>query len=110
MTIPAIVLLISLSMLTPRQMRRFATIGLLLGIALLVFTIFYGTEIKGARRWLNIAGNSIQASEFIKPFFAIVAAWMFSEKAKNLHFPGILISFALMCILVTLLMMQPDLE
>ncbi|CAO5682856.1 MAG: putative peptidoglycan glycosyltransferase FtsW [Holosporales bacterium] len=109
MTIPTVLLIFSISLLKPLQVRRFATIGFLMCIGLLVLTVVYGIEIKGARRWLNLAGNSIQASEFIKPFFAIIAAWMFAEKAKNPNFPGILISFFLMLMIVSLLMIQPDL-
>ncbi|MBP9752410.1 MAG: putative lipid II flippase FtsW [Proteobacteria bacterium] len=109
MTIPAVFLIFVVSLLTPIQVRRFATIGFLVCLCLLTLTLFYGVEIKGAKRWLNLAGNSIQASEFMKPFFAIMTAWMFAEKAKKSNFPGVLISFFLMTCIVGLLMMQPDL-
>jgi cell division protein FtsW len=69
----------------------------------------YGMEIKGARRWLALGGMSLQTSELIKPAFAILAAWMLSEKYRDPTFPGITISFCLMSILVTLLLLQPDL-
>ncbi|CAO4847113.1 MAG: putative peptidoglycan glycosyltransferase FtsW [Holosporales bacterium] len=109
MTLPAVGLMIGISLLSPIQIRRLSTIGLLIGIFLLGLTLIQGVEIKGARRWLNIAGNSIQSSEFIKPFFAVFVAWMFSEKAKNQGVPGIMISFMAMLLFVFLLMMQPDL-
>lgn len=109
MTIPTIMIMIAISFLSPIQIRRLSIIGILFGIILLTLTIFVGVEIKGARRWLNIAGLSIQPSEFIKPFFAVVSAWLFAEKIKNNDFPGMTISFALMSILITLLMLQPDL-
>ena len=45
---------------------------------LLVATLLVGTEIKGARRWISIAGFSLQPSEFVKPALAVVCAWMFA--------------------------------
>lgn len=56
-----------------------------------------------------LAGTSIQASEFIKPAFAIMVAWMLAEKYRDFQFPGLLISFILLVILVVLLLLQPDL-
>ena len=109
MTFPAIIMMLFFSVLSPLQIRRFCLLSLFAGIFLLIFTILYGIEIKGARRWLNINGFSLQPSEFIKPFFAVVSAWFFSQKAKNVDFPGIMVSFIIMLTLVTLLMLQPDL-
>jgi cell division protein FtsW len=79
------------------------------GIALLIVTLVNGAEVKGARRWISIGSFSIQASEFMKPAFAIVAAWMLSEKLKIARFPGVSLSFALLVIPVCLLLLQPDL-
>ena len=106
---PALVLMISVSLLSPQQVRRFASLIYLVGVILLVITLFNGAEIKGARRWVMIAGTSIQASEFIKPAFAIMVAWMLAEKYRDFQFPGLLISFILLSILVLLLLLQPDL-
>ncbi len=106
---PALVLMISVSLLSPQQVRRFASLIYLVGVLMLIVTLFNGTEIKGARRWIMIAGTSIQASEFIKPAFAIMVAWMLAEKYRDFQFPGLLISFILLCILVLLLLLQPDL-
>lgn len=109
MVIPAIIILFGVSLLTPRYLRRMAVLMYLGGIGLLVVTLMSGTEVKGARRWLSIGSISIQASEFMKPAFAVVAAWMLSEKLKIVRFPGVSISFVLLAIPVTLLLMQPDL-
>lgn len=109
MVIPALSLIFAISMLSPLQIRRLSVVGYFLCVILLCLTFFYGIEIKGAKRWLSMAGNSIQPSEFMKPFFAVVSAWMFAEKAKNPDFPGFLLSFSLLGIVVSLLMLQPDL-
>ena len=46
---------------------------------LMVLALFFGMEVKGARRWISFAGISIQPSEFMKPAFVIVCAWLFAE-------------------------------
>ncbi|HCU06530.1 MAG TPA: putative lipid II flippase FtsW [Holosporales bacterium] len=109
MIFPTLALIFSISLLTPLQIRRLSVVGYIAGVILIILTILHGVEIKGSRRWISIAGNSIQPSEFIKPFFAVVSAWMICEKVKNPNFPGLIISFSLLSILVSILMMQPDL-
>jgi cell division protein FtsW len=106
---PAILIMLGISMATPHQIRRIAFFVYLIGIVLLVVTLFTGTEIKGAKRWVSIGGTSIQASEFIKPAFAILVAWMLAEKYRDYHFPGFVISITFLGILVLLLLLQPDL-
>lgn len=109
MLVPSIAMIFFVSLFPPRQIRRLAFFIYLIGIAGLIITLFYGTEIKGARRWIMIAGTSIQASEFVKPAFIVLAAWMLSEKAKNPHFPGFFLSLGLLGLYVLLLLAQPDL-
>ena len=60
--------------------------------SLLALTFVIGVEIKGARRWINLPGLSLQPSEFVKPTFAIVAAWLFAEQKQQPRFPGNAIS------------------
>lgn len=75
----------------------------------LAFTAVMGSEIKGACRWLEIGGFSIQSSEFVKPSFAIISAWLFSKKQTQSSFPGNLISIALYLLVIIFLLGQPDL-
>ena len=74
--VPALILMIGISMLPPRTIWRICSLALIAGIVALVITLFAGTEIKGARRWLPILGMSVQASEFVKPAFIVVSAWL----------------------------------
>ena len=106
---PAIFLLLSVSILTPRQVRRLATVFYLIGIPLLCLTLFSGIEIKGAKRWLNLWGFSLQISEFIKPAFSVLVAWMLAEKYVNPEFPGLSINLVLLSLFLGLLLCQPDL-
>jgi len=106
----ALVAIFLVSLQSPRTIRRVAVIGLALSLAALVMTFVIGVEIKGARRWISIAGLSVQPSEFVKPCFAIVAAWMFAEqKNPESRLPGYLIAGALYLTVLALLLLQPDL-
>jgi cell division protein FtsW len=92
------------------MVRRIALIGLALALMGLVATFFAGTDIKGARRWISLAGLTVQPSEFVKPCFAIVCAWLFAEqKNPESRIPGNLIAVALYALVLALLLLQPDL-
>src|SRR5260370_13325326 len=92
----------------PRTIRRIALIGFLIALGLLFLTFVVGAEIKGARRWINLPGLSVQPSEFVKPTFAVIAAWLFAEQKLRPGFPGNLISIALFLAVVGMLIKQPD--
>jgi len=77
-------------------------------IVLMIFTLLNGTEIKGATRWLNLAGLSIQPSEFVKPSFVIISAWMFAAWRLQEDSPGYLVAVGLYLTVVALLLIQPD--
>ena len=97
------------SLLSPENIRRIACLGLLLGLVLLVVTLLFGPEIKGARRRLSVYVLSLQASEFIKPCFIIISAWMLSEWQRSPGFPGHWISMFLYALIAGLFLLQPDL-
>jgi cell division protein FtsW len=83
-------------------------IGFAISLVLLALTFVIGVEIKGARRWINFPGLSLQPSEFVKPTFAVVAAWLFAEQKLRPRFPGNLICLALFFLVVAMLIKQPD--
>jgi len=105
---PAIAVMIGVSLMTPLNIRRIAVIGFFVVVLLMAATLLFGHEVKGARRWLSIAGFVVQPSEFIKPFFAVVAAWMFAEHQRNQNFPGHLVAVVLLALVTGLLVLQPD--
>ena len=107
--IPAIGVMIGLSFLSPRQIRRAAMLILAGSLILMVAALFFGVEIKGARRWVSLAGISIQPSEFMKPAFVVICAWLFAEHARQPEIPGNLFSVLLFAIVAALLIAQPDL-
>lgn len=105
----AIAVVIGISMLSPKQVRRLGVLLFLLFLGLTSLTLVYGSEIKGATRWLSVGPLSLQPSEFLKPTFAIFAAWMFSLKLSEHGVPGSAVSIAAYAVVVSILLRQPDL-
>ncbi len=89
-------------------MRRLALLGCVVALALTAMTLVAGVEIKGARRWISLPGMTVQPSEFLKPCFAVVAAWLLAEGKRTRGFPGMAIAFAVFALIVLLLKSQPD--
>ena len=105
---PALAVMLATSFLTPTQTRRTALIVLAVAIVLMMATLVAGTEVKGARRWIDFAGLSVQPSEFMKPAFVIVVAWLFSENRRRQDIPGNVFAIILFAITVALLIAEPD--
>lgn len=105
---PALGVLVFTSMLNLRQIRRLSLVIMIGGLALMVGTILFGAEVKGATRWLQFGGLSIQPSEFVKPAFVVVCAWMFSQGGHRMDAPGYALSIALYGGFAGLLVLQPD--
>jgi len=106
--LPAFIVLIGVSFLSPRQIRRSAVIVFAISIALIVLTLLVGPEVKGSRRWITLLGVNIQASESAKPAFVVIAAWLFSESANRPEMPATSMALVLLLMFVSLLVMEPD--
>ncbi|MGE0253259.1 MAG: putative lipid II flippase FtsW [Alphaproteobacteria bacterium] len=106
---PSLALMLATSLLTPAGVRRAALVALAASLLLLAATLVIGVEIKGARRWIYLAGFSLQASEFAKPAFAVVCAWLFAERVRDDRLPGRLLATILFAIVLGLIILQPDL-
>ncbi|MEE8248471.1 MAG: putative peptidoglycan glycosyltransferase FtsW [Alphaproteobacteria bacterium] len=105
---PALLLMFGISMLSPLGVRRLGAIGFVVSLVLLAATLFGGDEIKGARRWLYLGAWSLQPSEFVKPTFAVVAAWMFAQAKVDPGFPGNWLSAGLLALVCAPILLQPD--
>jgi len=105
---PALVVLIATSFLSPRQIRRVAFMVFAVSIVLTAATLVFGAEVKGARRWIVLAGINIQPSEFLKPAFVILISWLFGESARRPEMPANTAALALLFLVVGLLVLQPD--
>ncbi len=107
---PTLLMIIIMSLFSSTGVKRISSVGLVLTLTLLVLVIFFGQEIKGAKRWIFISGFSIQPSEFIKPFLVVVSAMLFTmSRNKKLFFlGGETLSLLLITLVMGLLIMQPD--
>ena len=99
---------VGVSLLSPRGVWRLALFGCLAALALTAATLVMGVEIKGARRWISVPGMTVQPSEFLKPCFAVVAAWLLSEGSRVRRFPGMLLAGGVFALIALLLKSQPD--
>ncbi|HEV7386575.1 MAG TPA: putative lipid II flippase FtsW [Phenylobacterium sp.] len=104
----AFLILIVVSMLDVKTVRRSAFLIWLVAIAIMVALPLLGHNAKGATRWVEFGGFSLQPSEFMKPALIILVAWMFSEGQKGNGVPGVSIAFFLYLVSVALLLIQPD--
>jgi cell division protein FtsW len=109
MLVPALVMMFGISFLGAREIWRLGSLLFVGCIFALILVLFTGMEIKGAQRWLHIVGFSLQPSEFMKPAFAIVSAWLMAKQKDNPQFRGNVAAAALYFITITLLLLQPDL-
>ncbi|SDI77008.1 peptidoglycan glycosyltransferase FtsW [Alloyangia pacifica] len=97
------------SMMTPVMVRRAAVIGFAFAFASLLALPVLGTDFgKGAVRWYSLGFASVQPSEFLKPVFAVVAAWLMAASQEIGGPPGKSWSFGLTCAIVITLALQPD--
>jgi cell division protein FtsW len=93
----------------PHRTARFAALGVLVvSIIMLWLTLRFGVEVKGARRWISIAGNTVQPSEFVKPAYAVIGAWLFAEAMKQKGVPARILATLIMVSIVGGLLLQPD--
>src|ERR1700742_2317662 len=106
--LPSFIVLIGVSFLSPKQIRRSALIVFAVSITLIVATLLIGPEVKGSRRWITLLGLNIQASESAKPSFVVIAAWLFSESTKKPEMPATSMAVVLLLGFVALLVMEPD--
>jgi len=104
----ATVMLISVSMLDVKGIRRAAFFIWLFAIAVMIALPFIGHNAKGATRWIQLGGFTFQPSEYMKPALIILVSWMFAEGQKGQGVPGVSIAFALYALSIGLLLIQPD--
>lgn len=101
--------MVVVSAFPPVMVRRFAVVGLACSIILMMLVPFVGEQTKGAHRWINLFGISVQPSEFMKPFFAVVMAWICADSYKKVGVPMYRAAIGLYALVVILLLIQPDL-
>ncbi|PZQ96861.1 MAG: putative lipid II flippase FtsW [Cereibacter sphaeroides] len=105
----ALLAMFGTSMMTPHLVRRLGVIGFACAFSALALLPFFGTDFgKGAVRWFSMGFASVQPSEFLKPFFVIVTAWLIAA-SQDVNGPrGKTVTFIMAVVIVVLLALQPD--
>jgi cell division protein FtsW len=104
----ALAVLLAVSLMSPRQIKRLALILFGLCAILMIATLLQGLERNGATRWLMVGGIVFQPSEFAKPGFVVLSAWLFAESIERPDMPALELALLVLAIMVTLLVLQPD--
>jgi cell division protein FtsW len=104
----AIVGMLFVSVFDRQWVRRLGLAGFVGSLVLMWLALKFGAEIKGAHRWIDVGPINLQPSEFAKPCFVIVFAWMLSERIRFRDMPGHLIAYGAAGILLFSLILQPD--
>lgn len=104
----AVFVMLVISTFSAKEIRRLAALGFAVSLLLMLLLPLIGYENKGATRWIRFAGMSIQPSEFLKPCFAVLCAWIFAERFKVPDFPSYRVAIVLYGVVVLLLIIQPD--
>ena len=96
-------------MMSPQMVRRLGVLGFAAAFVALALLPFFGTDFgKGAMRWFSLGFASFQPSEFLKPCFVIVCAWLMAASYDVNGPPGKTASFVIALIIVVFLALQPD--
>lgn len=103
-----VIVMLAISLLEPRQLRRLAIVLLALAMAGLAAVLVIGPEVNGSRRWIRIGSLSLQPSEIAKPAFVLVSAWLLAEARSRAEVPVLAIAAVLYAGLVALLLAEPD--
>ncbi len=105
----AMVVMVAVSMMSPDMVRRIGVLGFLLSFIALALLPVFGTDFgKGAVRWFSLGFASVQPSEFLKPCFIIISAWLMAAAQDLNGPPGKIMSFGIALTVVAFLAMQPD--
>lgn len=100
------VILVACSLMPLRSIRIWAAAIYALAILGCVLVLFGGSEVLGAKRWIDLGWISLQPSEFLKPSFAILASMLLTQRDTKLPKP--LLTFALVAPALVLLILEPD--
>ena len=96
------------ALLNPVQVLQAACLICAGALLLTLGTVIFGSEAKGAQRWLSFGSINLQPSEFLKPGMAIVSAWLLAHYRIVVGSYAFWIAAALLAAAAAVLLMQPD--
>ena len=95
------------SLLTLHQLKIVAAVTFALAMIGSLSVLFAGSEVLGAKRWIDLGWMTLQPSEFLKPGFAVLAAAILADKTP-MKLPKPVITLMLVAPALVILMLQPD--
>ncbi len=100
------------SLLSLRAIKLSAAIVFALAVIGSCLVLFTGSEVLGAKRWIDLGFTTLQPSEFLKPSFAILGAAILADpvaiKFRGITLPKELIAFFVLAPALFVLTQQPD--
>lgn len=78
-------------------------------ICILIYTVFFGKVVNGAKSWLGIGSFGIQPSEFGKIVFIFFMAWFLEQSESMPDRKRFVISLLILLLPLGLILLQPDL-
>ncbi|MGB3556080.1 MAG: putative peptidoglycan glycosyltransferase FtsW [Jannaschia sp.] len=105
----AFAVMLIVSTMSPQLVRRLGVLGFFAAAVALMLLPIFGTDFgKGATRWYSLGFASVQPSEFLKPLFVIMTAWLMAAASEANGPPGKTISVAILAVVIAFLALQPD--
>lgn len=104
----AILGMIMCSFFEVRTIKGIGLITFLIFAACVPLTLIMGTDVKGATRWIEIAGFSLQPTEFLKPSMAVMTATLLSSKVPENQLKGFWVSMGVLGLIGGTILLQPD--
>jgi cell division protein FtsW len=106
--VTALGIMLGMTMLKPSGVKRAGLALFALAYVGLLLTFVIGTEVKGARRWIDIAGQSVQPTEFLKPALILMTAALLAHADRKKQLRGYFASIAMMMAVGLPVLVQPN--
>lgn len=101
-------LMLAMTVLRPEQIKVLGIV--MFGVAYIgiMLTFVLGAEVKGAKRWIDIGGQSIQPTEFMKPALIILTAALLEKTSSTERMKGFMLGIIIMGAVALPVLMQPN--
>ena len=106
--ISAIFLMILISSIQLNFFKKILIPIFIISMISLVLVFFFGVEVKGSKRWLDLLFFRFQPVEFVKPFFIVIVAKILSKDALVTSNTSYFFSFFVLIVPCIILLNQPD--
>ena len=106
--ISAVFLMILISSIQLNFFKKILIPIFIISMISLVLVYFFGVEVKGSKRWLDLLFFRFQPIEFVKPFFIVIIAKILSKDTLVTSNSSYFFSFLVLTIPCIILLNQPD--